>query len=413
MVEQALDLEALQREAAQAAARYLSGRSGRFDLRQVLEQAGSGAFEQLLEDPEQPAVARRLARMAAPLAEATRRLAGAEVEAARGPLPRAEALRELAKTADEQRLRAVARALAEADTAALATPLEEAFEAGREESSEGDQQTEVLSPAQIGDLLAPPPARSLPTYRLVVSCLSPAPLPVSHWRGELRPLIEALLAPGDVSLGITAQRAAHGPAAFCAQHPSRERRLTIFARDGLPMSYSRSFAAATGTALALGCGRPQRSVALATLLAARLAATGFWRCLGLGRDDARDAARLGGQSLLRLLGRIAAYASCEEEEARALAAEAGALLHEYDDLVAALRWRGPYPDAQAAQLRCGRARLIGLLVDVAQGLRLELALRDALGEDWHRVPEAAEQLWELDAAELPALDDALLSLVEI
>lgn len=414
MSEPGIDLELLRRASGAAAARYLGGGSDRFDALALLALAGADDLDQLSEEPDAPAAARQLARMAAGLAEATRRLGGAEVEASKGPMPRAAAWAELARSADEERLRAVARALAAAEVAALAGPLDEAYHAARDESWAQGEVAAALGPANLEPLLAPPPVRTVPTYRLVVSRLSPAPAPSEVWRAELRDLIQGLLEPHGASLGVGPAPADHGPAAFCARHPRHPGRYTLFCRPSDSLSVARSLATCVGVGVAQGCGRVELAPALGMLFAARLASPALWRRVGLGTGPARDAARGAGQSALRLLARLAAFLASGEEEARAMAAAAGALLGEHDDVAGALRWRGPYPDPLGLPLPCGRARLAALLAGAEHGLRLHQGLLHALGDDWHRAPEAVEQLWALEREEqLPAAEEALAALVEV
>ena len=394
------DFDALAVECGRAAVRFFLGADDLFDLDRVLATCGldASALRENAPDTTDGAVA--LARCAGPLRQATSALAALEVAGNDQRLSIAAASAELWRTSDPDRLRAIGRAVEAARLAALREPLAAAWDALKPPSSPVDVSAiSALTSTQLRELVSATRCDRQRLHRLVRARMQTAPLPIDAWRQQLRPLIQALTAARGTSIGVASHDVGYAPAAFCGRHPQRTDRTTLFVRADASWSTARTVAVALGR----GLGGADRALGLrlAGVLIGRLANAALWLAAGLGRGAARDAARGAGACAVRLLARAWAYCAAGDDDPAALAAAAAEILDERDDLASALCWRGPFPDTLGLPLPAGAPRYAVTLGQLERGLALDAALTDAIGDDWHAAPEAAEALLELAAAAAP------------
>ena len=104
-------VDSLAIDCGRAAATYFLGGQDRFDLAHVLAAHGIDRDAQDDDEPDPASVVGQLVRIAGPLQQATAALAATAVAGNQQALPLAGAQAELWRTADPNRLQAIARAI--------------------------------------------------------------------------------------------------------------------------------------------------------------------------------------------------------------------------------------------------------------------------------------------------------------
>lgn len=403
----------LERDLAQASLRFWLGLEPSLDVAALLAAHGLEEPDRLVDDPEQPAPLRTLCATARFLTEATRSLAAVVLQGRGGPLGQETLLLELEQTSSESHVEAMAGALHDARVVALRDPQAQARGSARSLVPNPSPEVEsVLGDAEARELARLVVVERTRRHRLGRAVQSRSPLPVEAWRGELRSLLDAVLAPVSSSLGLSLHGSARGVPVLAARHPGRPGRWVLHLRPSSSRSVARALALRCGEVAARAHDQPP--ALLASVFAARLASPSLWRGAGVSSSSARDTARLFGQDLVRWVLRLHAYGTAGDDDARAWAGCAAELLRERDDVVGALLWRGPLPDPTGwPTLRQG-VDLRQVVAQVLQGLRVEQQLCEEIGEDWQRAPEAAEVLMDqLHKESVPGSAASLWRLLQV